>query len=114
MERFTDPRLILPSYTMVDEKEYQQDKEYLLKMYPAKARIVISLIENECDKLEYENSPMYAKYPDKETWLYIASEITGRICGNNKDEALEQLIQVLFINECYNRRNKFRRKRKFY
>ncbi|MBO5509062.1 MAG: hypothetical protein J5962_01240 [Lachnospiraceae bacterium] len=114
MERLTDPKVILPTYSMIDEREYQQDKEYLMQMYPAKARIIMSMIENECDKLEYENSPMYARYPDKETWLYIASGITGKICGNNKDDALEQLIQVLFVNECYNRRNKVRRRRKFY
>jgi hypothetical protein len=57
---------------------------------------------------------MYARYPDKETLLFIASGIAGRICGDVRDSELEQLIQVLFLNECYDRRNKHRRRRKFY
>jgi hypothetical protein len=108
------PRILLPDYHPDDEQEYENDREYLMQMYPAKARIVMAMIENECDKLEYEQSPMYARYPDKETLLLIAAEIAGRICGGSEDEELQQLIQVLFVNECYNRRNKHRRRRRFY
>lgn len=114
MDMNLKPGIVLPNYSMIDEREYENDREYLMQMYPAKARIVMSMIENECDKLEYEMSPMYAKYPDKETLIFIASGICNKICGEFKDESLEQLIQVLFLNECYNRRNKHRRRRKFY
>jgi hypothetical protein len=110
----TAPRILLPDYHPDDEREYENDREYLMQMYPAKARIVMAMIEKECDKLEYDGSPMYMRYPDKETLLLYAAEITGRICGGAEDEELNQLIQVLFVNECYNRRNKHRRRRKFY
>lgn len=114
MNSITEQGIILPGYKIPDEREYQEDKEYLMQMYPAKAKIIMCMIENECDKLEYDTSPMYARYPDKETLLYIAGQITGRICGDSHDEALEQLIQVLFLNECRYRRSKYRRRRKFY
>jgi pyruvate/2-oxoacid:ferredoxin oxidoreductase alpha subunit len=110
----TAPRILLPEYHPDDEREYENDREYLMQMYPAKARIVMAMIEKECDRLEYEESPMYARYPDKETLLFIASGVAGRICGDVRDSELEQLIQVLFLNECYDRRNKHRRRRKFY
>jgi hypothetical protein len=108
------PRILLPDYHPDDEREYENDREYLIQMYPAKARIVMAMIERECDKLEYDGSPMYARYPDKETLLLIASEIVGRLCGAETDEELAQLVQVLFLSECYNRRSKYRRRRRFY
>jgi hypothetical protein len=114
MSKTTAPRILLPDFHPDDEREYESDREYLLQMYPAKARIIMAMIESECDRLEYDGSPMYARYPDKETLLISAAKIVGRICGNETDEELKELIQVMFLNECYNRRNKYRRRRKFY
>lgn len=114
MDNIYKSRFIAPEYQMVDEWELETDREYLMQMYPAKARIIMVMVEDECDKLEYEGSPMLALYPDKETMLGIAGNIYDKVKYNDTDGVLKQLIEVMLCNEFYVRRSRYKRRRKFF
>lgn len=49
----------------LEEMEYERDMESMKRMYPVEARAVQELVEEECDKLEYEGSMMFDEYPDR-------------------------------------------------
>lgn len=107
-------RMSLPQLQLIDEAELEEDREYLMQMYPAKARLIMVMVEDECDKLEYEGSPMFAPYPDKETILGISGKIFDKVTYDKGDTTLKQLIDVLICNEICVRRNRYKRRRKFF
>ncbi|MBP3621981.1 MAG: hypothetical protein J6J16_09495 [Lachnospiraceae bacterium] len=109
-----EKRFILPELQLVDERELEEDREYLMEMYPARAKLIMVMVEDTCDKLEYEGSPMFAAYPDKETILGMAREIYNKVSYNNTDDNLKHLIEVMLLNEFYVRRNRYKRRRKFF
>lgn len=107
-------RLALPELQLIDERELEEDREYMMQMYPARARLIMVMVEDECDKLEYEGSPMFAPYPDKETVLTLAGNIFDKVSFDRGDQNLRHLIDVLMCNEFCVRRNRFKRRRKFF
>ena len=107
-------RMMLPELQIVDEAELEEDREYLMQMYPAKARLIMVMVEDECDKLEYEGSPMFAPYPDKETILGISRRIYDRLSYKEDDENLKHLIEVMVFHEFFVRRSRYKRRRKFF
>ncbi|MBQ8412339.1 MAG: hypothetical protein IJX12_01850 [Lachnospiraceae bacterium] len=113
MNNFSD-RFLLPEWQLVDERELEEDREYLMGMYPAKAKLIMVMVEDACDRLEYEGSPMFAMYPDKETLLGIARNIYNKVSYNKDDDGLKHLIEVMLVNEFYVRRNRYKRRRKFF
>lgn len=112
--------LMIPEDSMADEEALYRDQEYLKQMYPAKARLILALVEDRCDRMEYEGSPMFADYPDKETFLRVARDIYKMVngcedCGDNESNAvLKQMIEILVLNECSMRRGRYRRRRHFF
>lgn len=121
--------LMLPEINFTMEQMSEEDREYIIQMYPAKARLIMALVEDECDKLEYEGSPMFAHFPDKETALKISRNIYAKIGDNEKQDisevvsyrrpnrlpnALMQLIEVLVCQEFYCRRNRYRNRRRYF
>lgn len=123
------PELMLPEINITMEQISEEDREYIKQMYPAKARLILALVEDECDKLEYEGSPMFAVFPDKESALKIARDIYQRIGDADNKEIVEtmnirnpyqrpnplmQLIEVLVCQEFYCRRNRYRNRRRFF
>ena len=114
MNNIAFDRLVLPELQMVDERELMEDREYLMDMYPARARIIMVLIEEECDRLEYEGSTMFAAFHDKAVIRRIAARIFDRVGYSKKDDNLRQLIEVMVCNEFYVRRSRYKRRRKFF
>lgn len=107
-------RLLLPELQIVDERELEEDRNYLMSMYPARARLIMVMVEDEVDKLEYEGSPMFALYPDKETILAIARKIYDRLSYKDEDDNLRHLIEVMVFHEFFVRRSRYKRRRKFF
>ena len=103
----------LPELQIVDEYEIERDREYLMEMYPAKARLIMVMVEDACDKLEYEGSPMFAMYPDRET-IYGISRIYDRVGCCKDDENLRHMIDVMVFDEFFVRRSRYKRRRKFF
>ncbi|MGN0437356.1 MAG: hypothetical protein ACI4F4_02450 [Lachnospiraceae bacterium] len=106
-----------------EEQRCQDDFEYFKKMYPAKLRLVASIIEEYLDQFEYEGSPIYVEYPDQVT-IY---RMTNRICDlywnyndkknrketqNEEDEApdmknrFKEMLYIMVCQEIYIRRRR--------
>jgi hypothetical protein len=49
------------------------------EMYPGKVRLISAMIEEECDKLEYADSPMLVEYPDPGFIRKMARNINDRL-----------------------------------
>lgn len=119
------------------ELEYEKDMERMKELYPSEARRVQELVEEECDKMEYEGSLMFDEYPDRLMLRRICSRICDKLedgektartteCGGSqedgveatqtrrRDRGLEDLVQVLLFNEMYNRRCRYRRCRRWW
>ena len=94
--------------------DIELDRENLINMYPAVARLIMVLIEDACDRLEYEGSPMFAELPDKENIRIIADKIYEKIKCNDNNETLRQLIEVMLCNEFYTRRCRYKRRRRLF
>lgn len=114
MEDIYRIRFMQPEVQLIDEKELIEDREYLMQLYPAKARLIMVLVEDECDRLEYEGSPMFAMYPDREYLLSISGRISKRIGCTDADENLKHMIDVMVCDEFYVRRSRYKRRRKLF
>lgn len=98
------------------EMEYEKDMERMKELYPREVKRLLELIEEECDKMEYEGSLMFDEYPDR----FMLEQIMERICQAAGDAEtgmeMEQLrddrrclIGVLLNHEMYRRRCRHRR-----
>ena len=107
------------------EMEYEKDMDRMKELYPSEVKRIRELVEEECDKMEYEGSLMFDEYPDR----FMMEQITDRIYRKAIDEEnqleaeqingppryrgprddLRNLIGVILINEMYRRRCKHRR-----
>lgn len=124
------------------EEENYEDKEYMKELYPEICKYILQWIKEECDNMDYEDSNMYAEYPDREMIEMIVERIYKRLKENGKVdlEAIESfevnfelpedisamdrmykkynnwikhLIKVMLVNEMYDRRRtKYKRKYK--
>lgn len=106
-------RFSMPEIQLVDEAWLEKDREYLVQMFPAKARLIMVMVEDECDKLEYEGSPMFAEFPDKEMIYALAEKIYKKV-SYKEDELLKHLIEVMICNEIHFRRSRYKRRRKLF
>ena len=59
----------------MEELEYERDMRKLKDMYPKEVRSIQTMVEDECDKMEYEGSLMFDEYPDK----VMLNQIVNRI-----------------------------------
>ena len=112
------------------------------EMYPDYIKKISAVVEDECDKLEYEGSPMLVEYPDREEMRRIARKVYNeintdetlseryRICDNNISDAEQEdppyvpdgpgdvkcvvrgIIEMLVCNEFCVRRDRHRRRKK--
>lgn len=100
-----------------DERQNQQDYEYMKSVYPGTARRLVPYIEEECDRLEYTGSVMYDEYPDRLQLRLLCRRIYRRAKEDETDteEWLEDLIQVMTYQElCQRRRENRSLRRKYY
>ncbi|MDE7313471.1 MAG: hypothetical protein K2N87_17930 [Eubacterium sp.] len=57
------------------EMEYERDMERMKELYPEDAKRIQKLVEEECDKMEYEGSMMFDEYPDRVMLKVICDRI---------------------------------------
>lgn len=67
-----------------DERVERMDFEYLKSMYPDVPKRLLPYVEEECDRMEYENSMMYDEYPDRLQLRLMCSRICDNISKNEK------------------------------
>ena len=90
-----------------DERVDRRDFEYMKSLYPATAKRLLPLIEEECDRMEYDCSMMYDEYPDKLQLQLMGRRIYDKAVKDEKEpgEWLRDLIQVMLYQELYKRRS---------
>ena len=115
-----------------DERAERMDYEYLRSMYPEIPKTILSYVEEECDRMAYENSMIYDQYPDKLQLRLMC----GRICADikkheklSRNESMRELLndmeqggkwlrdltEVMLYQELFRRRSGQRRSaRRFY
>lgn len=124
------------------ELEYERDLERMKELYPEDARRIQELVDEECDKMEYEGSMMFDEYPDRTMLKLIVGRIYekasapdaeraeesvdaqefrqgpppghGRLPGPPPDGGLGSLIEALLYNEMYRRRCRHKRCRRWW
>ncbi|MBP3542643.1 MAG: hypothetical protein J6J86_00275 [Lachnospiraceae bacterium] len=83
------------AYPMMDgmdaEEKNQRDYEYMRQMYPKRLQRIKDIIEDECDKLEYEGSMMFDEYPDRLSLLQLCKKIEEQAQGLDMQEVYEAM-----------------------
>lgn len=93
------------------ELEYQRDLDRMKEMYPMEIRKVQELVEEECDKMEYEGSLMFDEYPDRLMLRQICKRIRDKAeLGENREDM--DAPEILLFHEMFYRRCRYRRCRR--
>lgn len=106
------------------QEENDKDMDYFKQFYPQSMTQIQEIIEDECDKLEYQGSMMFDEHPDKWALKAMSNKIYDRARpprpdrphdGNNPhrpsrddNNLWDDIIQVLLFNEMSRRRCRFR------
>lgn len=116
-----------------DERTERMDFEYLRSMYPDTAKRILPYVEEECDRMEYENSMVFDQYPDKLQLKLMCRRVYDNVRRHERiiseeDQSigsdggqgngalsLRDFIEVMLYQELYKRRCDHRRRcRRFY
>lgn len=112
----------------LDEMQNERDMKKMKELYPEVAKDVLSVVEDECDQMEYDGSMMFDEYPDKVMFERIKNRIYDKVQEkypveeeDDRDQAmvmqqevyrrypprknwLGDIIEVLLYQEMYRRR----------
>lgn len=87
------------------------DLEYLNTLYPAEISELKYLVEQECDKMDYNGSMMYDECPDKVMFMKKCNDICAVANCNckyaqkcNDRSHLKDIVSIMLTNEMYKRR----------
>ncbi len=107
--------------TFLEEAEYEKDSRKLQEMYPKEAKDVQVLVDDACDRMEYEGSMMFDEYPDRCCLKLICRQIYRDLTSQEElqgmafeKDGLYQLIEVMLFQEMFRRRCRHRRCRRWY
>ena len=123
MERKLPYYMAYPMPLLYDnERLERRDFEYMKSMYPETAKRALPFVEEECDRMEYEGSMMYDRYPDRLMLEMLCRKIYRELNPDHIDEEgrlqVEEryfhLIQVMLMQEMYRRRCRHYRCRRWY
>ncbi|MCI9081654.1 MAG: hypothetical protein HFI70_04930 [Lachnospiraceae bacterium] len=78
----------------MEELEYARDLEKLKGMYPKEVRSIQEMVEDECDKMEYEGSLMFDEYPDRVMLNRIVKRIYDSASVSQPD------LQRMEVEQC--------------
>ena len=67
-----------------DGRMDERDMEYMKSLYPNVAKRILPYVEEECDRLEYQNSMMYDEYPDKLQLRMMCRRVHDNVRKNEK------------------------------
>lgn len=96
------------------EKAWHEDAIRMKHCYPRSIYGLNNMIEQECDRLEYDGSMMYAKVMDTAELNRLVEKIMQAVQQGGETNVDETLVIVLLVDEMYVRRlRKCRRDRMF-
>lgn len=143
MQQYDIPKMpFYMSYPMqnlyLTEMEYERDMERMKELYPRNVKSILEIVEEECDKMEYEGSLMFDEYPDRMMLERLVDKIYDKVKNDNRNQEtqmeveqyqrrpsgpppfgpprndLRDLIGVILNNEMYKRRCRHRRCRRWW
>ncbi len=112
----------------------ENDFNVIKSLYPRQVVGICHMVEDTCDQLEYEGSPMFVEVPDAATVHELAKKIYSRVAKDDDSVVpcsggcipshvppckqgnclLRQLIEVMLLDEMHSRRARYwHRKNKF-
>lgn len=119
----------IPSYMDEMDEMDERDMEYLKKMYPELNQKIQKHIDSECNRMDYDGSPMYDEYPDQESIEQMIDRVYERTV-DEMPEVLEEtdmerqripryrlvrsLVGALLLSELFGRRQRYRRRYPYY
>ena len=86
----------------MEELEYARDMQKLKDMYSKEVREIQELVEDECDKMEYDGSLMFDETPDQLMLRQITDRIYDAVSGksmNIRDFESEQYEETMQAEE---------------
>jgi len=104
------------------EDEKTRDQRKFKELYPALARQIQPLVDEECDRMEYDGSFMFDEYPDQLQIRRITRRIYDKIDKKEYEDDLmmqetggrnwmEDFVTMMLLNEMYQRRCRRRDRR---
>lgn len=116
---------------MQETADDERDLERLVSMFPETARRIQPIVEEECDRMEYDGSLMFDEYPDKVMIERVIEKIYDKMenadqqemtreeeavfatqcrnCQNRSGDGVRDLISVILFEEMHRRRCRHRR-----
>lgn len=88
----------------MEEMDYARDMQKLKDMYPKEVREIQDMVEEECDKMEYDGSLMFDETPDRLMLRQITDRIYDAVSGKNtnmniRDFEMEQYEENMQAEE---------------
>ena len=74
----------------LDEMQNERDMKKMKELYPEVAKDVLSVVEDECDKMEYDGSMMFDEYPDRLMIEMVVDRIQKKVTGEDGELEAEQ------------------------
>jgi hypothetical protein len=122
---------MLPLYGYDNSMDLDRDAEYMKQLYPRTAKSIQSEIDDECDKMEYDGSMMFDEYPDKTYLDKIIDRIYDKVKTIEEEPQVEinslyfypprrhqnylrDIINIILLNEIFNRRRRYRGRRRWF
>ena len=123
---------LYPLYGYDSCEELDKDAAYMKQLYPSQAKVILPYIESECDQMEYDGSVMFDEYPDRVALDRIVDRIYEKVKDLDEEEAqveaksiyfypqrrygsgLRDIITLLLLNEIFNRRRRYRSRRRWF
>lgn len=103
---------VAPSYD--DERRLRRDFNYMKSMYPALAKVILPVVEEECEKMSYDGSMIYDEYPDALQLRLLCGRICKRVgaadeAAGYEEKNVSDLVQIMVYHELFYRRMEYRR-----
>lgn len=69
----------------MEEMDYTRDMNRLKDMYPKEVRRIQDMVDDECDRMEYDGSLMFDETPDQLMLRQVTDRIYDAVAGQNMD-----------------------------
>lgn len=77
--------MVYPMPFVYDEgRADERDIEYMKSLYPDVAKRILPYVEEECDRMEYQNSMIYDEYPDRLQLRMMCGRVYDNVKKNEK------------------------------
>ena len=95
-------------YNFGNAEAERRDYHYLKQLYPAEMRKIQQEIEELCDQMEYDGSPMFDEYPDRFMMRLRCKKVCQKCRNERNQDWIDQIVPVMLCQEMMLRRRRYR------